>query len=196
MQKISALRPNVTSGQAILALQPSGIAGMAKDLISGPVRLLADAYVPFQLFRAEIQNGGKRDEKWLALDSVEGSLDMYGFDGPIEHDLLVQIETRNVMPASLATGPAAEAVKEKLQRMIFRLGFFRTRNLRIDVVPAGLEFHVPYWLAFRGHAERAQISVLDAVRRKLEGAKARQLFRSWLLSSPQPSFDRQFAAIK
>jgi hypothetical protein len=196
MQKISALRPNVTSGQAILALQPSGITGMAKDLLSGPVRMLADAYVPFQLFSADIRNGGKRDEKWLALDSVEGSLDMYGFDGPVAGDLLMQIESRNVLPARLAAGPAADIVKEKLQRMIFRLGFFRTRNLRIDVVPAGLEFHVPYWLAFRGHGEHAQVSVLDAVRRKLEGAKARQLFRSWLLSSPQSSFDREFAPIK
>jgi hypothetical protein len=39
--------------------------------------------------------------------------------------------------------------------------------------------HVPYWLGFYGNAA-ARCRVLNAVRRRIEGAKASALFESWL----------------
>jgi hypothetical protein len=39
--------------------------------------------------------------------------------------------------------------------------------------------HVPYWLGFYGNAA-LRCRVLNAVRRRMEGAKASALFESWL----------------
>jgi hypothetical protein len=44
------------------------------------------------------------------------------------------------------------------------------------------EIYVPYWVGFRGRGSRARLAVIDAVRRKPEGAKVRQLLRTWLTS--------------
>jgi hypothetical protein len=48
--------------------------------------------------------------------------------------------------------------------------------------PVAGEIYVPYWVGFRGRGVRARLAVIDAVRRKPEGAKVRQLLRAWLTS--------------
>jgi hypothetical protein len=42
------------------------------------------------------------------------------------------------------------------------------------------ELHIPYWIGFRGSDDRVRISVIDAVRRRPEGAKVRRLVEEWL----------------
>jgi len=54
------------------------------------------------------------------------------------------------------------------------------RALQIRTRPLDCEFHVPYWLGFFGHGERATLQAIDAVRRTFEGAKARAIFSDWL----------------
>ena len=39
---------------------------------------------------------------------------------------------------------------------------------------------VPYWVAFHGEDSRVSLSVIDAVRRRVEGAKVRALLKDWL----------------
>jgi hypothetical protein len=39
---------------------------------------------------------------------------------------------------------------------------------------------MPYWLGFYGADGALRCRVLDAVRRRMEGAKARALFEHWL----------------
>ncbi|MFZ0637540.1 MAG: hypothetical protein WA755_15255 [Candidatus Acidiferrales bacterium] len=187
MQEISVLRPNVSREEAIAALRPGGFTGVVRDLAVGPLRSIADVYVPFRLFRAVIENGRAREERWLAIDMVEGSLDPYGFDARPDSSAFARIETRNSLPALISDDRGAEMLRLKVQRLIFRLGFFRARNLAMEFTPIALDIHVPYWLAFRGRGERAHLDVLDAVRRRPEGARARQLFRSWLLNHPAPA---------
>ncbi len=182
MPVISSLKPKVTREEAVAAFQPRGPAGLVQNLVAGPLRSIAAIYVPFRLFRVTIGSGLRRDERLLAIEAVRGSLDLYGFDhlpGPSE---LLRVETRNCLPPALTDHLAAELLKEKLHRIIFRRGFFRVRGLRAETVPLSLDLHVPYWVGFRGHGKRAQLVVLDAVRRRPEGAKARDLLRRWLLS--------------
>jgi len=40
--------------------------------------------------------------------------------------------------------------------------------------------HVPYWVGFVGRGEAASLVVMDAVRRQIEGVKARRLIGEWL----------------
>lgn len=183
MAVISSLKPNVTQEEAIAALNPRSLLGAVQNHLTGPLRSIAAVYVPFQMFRTTIQNGPQREERLMAIDAVRGSLDLYRFEQIPAPSELVCVETRNYLPAELAPDRAAELLKERLRRMVFRRGFFRVRDFSILAIPIGSEVHIPYWVGFRGRGVRAHLSVLDAVRRRQEGSKARDLFRRWLAAS-------------
>ena len=67
---------------------------------------------------------------------------------------------------------------------MFQTGFFRVRDLSFHVERAPLGLHVPYWVGFYGSAEVRRLRVMDAVRRRFEGGKARALFENWLRGAP------------
>lgn len=146
----------------------------------GPLRSIADAYVPFQLFAVHIRNGPRQQKRLLAVDEYAGALDPYGFDAIPKPADLSQVETRNALPVRLDETQARSTVVERTRRQLYSEGFFKIRGLAISAEPVGLEFHVPYWIGFFGSGERAHLVVLDAVRRRFEGAKARTLFEEWL----------------
>ena len=77
---------------------------------------------------------------------------------------------------------ANKIVVAKVQRLLFSTGFFRVRNLRISAEPVAGEIYIPYWVGFRGRGPQARFVVMDAVRRKMEGAKVRHLMQAWLTS--------------
>ena len=77
---------------------------------------------------------------------------------------------------------ARKIVVTKVQRLLFSTGFFRVRNLQISAEPVAGEIYIPYWVGFRGRGVRARFVVMDAVRRKMEGAKVRHLLQAWLTS--------------
>jgi hypothetical protein len=54
------------------------------------------------------------------------------------------------------------------------------RRPKLTVACLPLDFHMPYWLGFYGADGALRCRVLDAVRRRMEGAKARALFEHWL----------------
>jgi hypothetical protein len=163
-------------------------------LVSGPLRSIAEAYVPFRLFRAAVQNGSERQEKFLAIDAVDGSLDLYGFDAAPVAGELMRVETRNAVPGDLPVERCAELIEDRLRRMIYRRGFFRARGLQNRIHYSGTDFYVPYWLGFRGRGERAHLAVMDAVRRRFEGGKARELFRQWLMGGTAGAAGARVAA--
>ncbi len=183
MALIYSLKPNVTRDEAVAALSPRSFLGATRSLIAGPLRSIAAVYVPFRMFRATIRNGKRQEQRLLAIEAVRGSLDLYAFERAPAPSELVRVKTRTFIPSQLAAEPAAELLKEKLRRIVFRGGFFRVRDLSIEISSIGPEVHVPYWVGFRGHGDRAHLAVLDAVRRRTEGDKARDLFHRWLLGS-------------
>jgi hypothetical protein len=148
---------------------------------AGPLRSLADVYLPFRAYRVHIRNGQSSQVQIVAVDSVAGVLDLYSFDqlpGPEE---LVTVRTRNRLEPVLSDREAEHAVLHKVQRTLFQTGFFRMRELSITAEPFALELHVPYWVGFYGSGEAASLRVMDAVRRQMEGGKLRQLIRDWLM---------------
>ena len=92
----------------------------------------------------------------------------------------VTVTTRNAPATRLEAQVAVERLEGKVRRAIFQTGFFGVRGLQIRTRPLDVEFHVPYWLGFFGHGERATLQAMDAVRRTFEGAKARAVFSDWL----------------
>lgn len=181
MARIRSLRPNVTREEAEEHFS-SGLLDILHTTVSGPLKSVADFYIPFQLFNVEIRNGGKRDQRLFGLDAVNGSLDLYHFEELPGEREVVYLETRNCSEPLLDEAEARKIVAAKVQRLLFSTGFFRVRNLSISPDPVAGEIYVPYWVGFRGRGVRARFSVMDAVRRKMEGAKVRHLLQAWLTS--------------
>lgn len=176
---LQTLKPNVTQQEALRTFAGVGPSALYWRMRSGPLRRIADVYVPYWLYRVQYNLGRTAHATLFAIDAVNGSLDLFTFPRIPGAKELVSIHTRNRVAASLAR-PAAEALlRQKVLRVIFQQGFFKVRDLQLQMELLPLELHVPYWLGFYGNAA-ARCRVLNAVRRRMEGAKASALFESWL----------------
>jgi len=179
MARIRSLRPNVTR-EAALGEFSRGTFSALQTALFGPLRSIADFYIPFRLFQVEILNRGNRDQRIFGLDAVIGVLELYHFEQlPSERDV-VYCESRNCAEILLEEPRAKELLIMKVRRLAFSAGFFRIRNLSISAQPIAGEIHVPYWVGFRGRGAHAHAQLMDAVRRRVEGAKVRHLLKAWL----------------
>lgn len=181
MSRIRTLRPNVSQEEA-LELFSDGWANSLRTAVYGPLRSVAEFYVPFRIYQVEIENRGQSEQHVFGQDAVTGALDLYRFEKLPDPGDLIYRETRNHAEAVLAEIQGQELVVSKVQRIIFSTGFFRTRRLHIRAHAVPGEIHVPYWIGFRGRGFRAKVAVVDAVRRRVEGAKVRNLLQTWLTS--------------
>jgi hypothetical protein len=179
--RIRSLRVNFTRDQAIAIFRPPSPIGLFRTWRCGPLRSIADAYIPFLLHRVTIDNASHRESKLLALDAVAGVLDLYTFPSIPHGDDIAELETRNCLEPALEEHQANGILCEKVRRMVFGGGFFKIRNLRIQAELLPLSFHIPYWVGFSGRGEGTGLAVLDAVRGRLEGSRARSLFTDWLI---------------
>jgi hypothetical protein len=176
---IQALKPNVTQHEALRTFSRAGIANVYWRMRSGPLQRIADAYIPYWLYRVQYNMGRTAHASLFAIDAINGSLDLFTFPAIPTGTDLVSIHTRNRIMPSLGRTDAEAALRHKVLRVIFQQGFFKVRDLQLEITPDALELHVPYWLGFYGRVT-ARCRVLNAVRRRMEGAKASALFESWL----------------
>jgi len=183
MAHIRSLRPNLTRDEAIQLFHAAGPLRLLRDLSWGPLRSVAEFYIPFHLFQVGIQNRGRTEQCLLGLDAVAGTLDLYEFPTDPE---TVCLETRNCPAPRLAPERTSELLLARLRRILYGRGFLRLRDLQLSATPLPGELHIPYWLAFRGSGQGTRVAVLDAVRRRPEGAKVRRLIEAWLLDVAEP----------
>jgi hypothetical protein len=176
---VLALRRNVTQDDALRAFS-CGVSARMWRTRCGALRRIAEAYVPYWAYRVQYNMAGAAQTRFFALDAVNGSLDLFEFPQLPQSDQLFAMATRNYLPAQLAPVRAEELLREKALRVIFLQGFFKLRGGKIQITREGAEFHIPYWLGFYGETHAAKCRVLDAVRRRVEGAKATAFFEQWL----------------
>jgi hypothetical protein len=174
---ILSLPPRVGREEAIRRL---GGGSLPRLIGRPPLRSVGEVFVPFHVYRVEIVDGGRSWRSWLAVDAVSGTLDPYEFEHRPTEDELSRVETKNRARPLLSAEASACALRDKLRRLRYQAGFFRVREPRFTLERLPLDLHVPYWLGFYGSGERATLRVLDAVRRRLEGGRARALFEDWL----------------
>jgi hypothetical protein len=174
---IHALKPNVTQEEAVRAFSGAGVSALYWRMRCGPLRRIADAYVPYYLYRVKYAGAPAR---LFAIDAVDGSLDLFEFPRiPAERELLA-LDGRNRLQATLTGERAAELLRDKVLRVIFQQGFFKIRDAHFEITPARCELHLPYWLAFHERDGSVHCRVMDAVRCRMEGAKASAFFEQWL----------------
>jgi hypothetical protein len=178
-----ALKPNVTRQQALREFSEGASARYWK-MRTGGLQRIADAYVPYWGYRVQYDMAGTGHTRFFALDAVSGSLDLFEFPTLPQGDRLVAVQTRNYLAATLTDERAEELLREKALRAIFLQGFFKLCSARIAVTREAAGFHIPYWLGFYGtcgeSTDVTRCRVLDAVRRRIEGAKATEFFERWL----------------
>jgi hypothetical protein len=176
---IQILKPNVSQAEAMRKFSSVGLGALYRRLRVGPLRRIADAYVPFFLYRVRYQLGSSQQTRFFAIDAVDGSLDLFEFPGVPADSQLIEIHTRNLLCPALTEQRAEELLRDKVLRVIFQQGFFKLRESNLECIRQPLALHLPYWLGFYGD-QTARCRVLDAVRRRIEGAKASAFFEEWL----------------
>jgi hypothetical protein len=174
---IQALKPNVTQEEALRAFSAAGFSALYWRIRSGPLRRIAEVYVQYFLFH--VKHGNARP-RLFAMDAVDGSLDLFEFPRIPDDRELLTCEGSNRLKAALSEERAAELLREKALRVIFQQGFFKLRDPRLEISLVTCELHLPYWLAFYGRDGSVRCRVMDAVRRRMEGAKASAFFEQWL----------------
>jgi hypothetical protein len=177
---IRSLRPNVSRDEALRTFAAPGLASLLWRLRRGRLQRIAEAYIPFQLYRVRYHQGASVRSHIFALDAVDGSLDLFEFSAPPGEAETVIVATRNRPMPRLSPGHAEQLLREKVLRLIFQQGFFKVRALRLEIERLPGEIHLPYWLGFYGTSRSLGCRVMDAVRRRIEGARATALFEQWL----------------
>ena len=114
------------------------------------------------------------------MDAVDGSLDLFEFRSVPEKDELVTVQTRNCLSGKLSEERARQVLRDKILRIVFQQGFFKLREASLEIEALPVEIHLPYWLGFYGASNGLRCRVMDAVRRRIEGAKASEFFEQWL----------------
>jgi hypothetical protein len=177
---IRTLKPNVTQEEAVRTFSALGFSALYWRMRIGPLRKIAGAYVPFRFYRVRYDLGRTPHMRLFALDAVDGSLDLFEFPRIPEERELLSIGGRNRLAPELTEDRAVELLREKVLRIVFQQGFFKLRRLRLDITREPSEIYLPYWLGFYGGGETVRCRVMDAVRRRIEGAKASAFFEQWL----------------
>jgi hypothetical protein len=119
-------------------------------------------------------------QRFFAMDAVDGSLDLFEFQAMPEDGQFVGVITRNCLPGSLSEEKARRVLRDKVLRIVFQQGFFKLRDASLEIEELSAEIYLPYWLGFYGASNSLRCRVMDAVRRRIEGAKASAFFEQWL----------------
>jgi hypothetical protein len=149
-------------------------------MTAGRLQHIAEAYVPYQFYEVSYVMARAQQTRLFAIDTVDGSLDLFEFPQLPDRQQLVTMETRNRVQSSLPAASADELLREKVLRVIFQQGFFKVREASLNFVRLPDIVHLPYWLGFYSSGEMVRCRVMDAVRRRIEGAKASAFFEQWL----------------
>jgi len=177
---IRVLKPNVTQEDALQAFSARGLTRLYWNLRSGSLQRIASVYVPFWVYRVRYEMNRATEERLFALDAVDGSLDLFSFAQIPCSTELRAIETRNFLQPALTETEGHRILRDKVLRVIFQQGFFKLRSKELKIQREPVEFYMPYWLGFYRGRGRVRCRVLDAVRRRVEGAKASAFFEQWL----------------
>jgi hypothetical protein len=191
---IDSLKPNVTLNEARRLMTTDGLGGMFRYLRLGRLRCITQFYIPFDIFDLKIHRNGRVETGFVAVDAVNATLDPYAFEHPPLETDCVTLDTRNTIPRLLTLAASQKNAEERVRRLLYQRGFFRISQLKIEASRRPSGICVPYWVGFFGTESQLRMAVLDAVRRRVEGAKVRALVQEWLTGALSPVSANRVAA--
>lgn len=149
--------------------------------MSGKLLGVADIYIPYRLYKVNLEDRRVRTARLLAIDAVSGNLDPFEFSETPLQNRCTDMETRNYLPAQLSEPETHAAALAKFRRLLFSAGFFRLAKPVISVELVESAFFFPYWAGFYGQEQSVRVLMLDAIRGTIEGGKITSSVKAWLL---------------
>jgi hypothetical protein len=180
---IRSLQSVVDRELAWRSLSPRGPLGILRSWRAGKLLALGDIYIPYRLYQVKLDDHRIRSTRFLAVDAVSGRLDPYEFPESPMPGSCAEVEAKNYLPSRLAEDETHGLILEKVRRLLFSAGFFRLVKPAITAMEVG-EFYIPYWAGFYGELHNVSVLMLNAVRGTIEGSKASNLVKTWLLEHP------------
>jgi hypothetical protein len=177
---IRSLQSVVQREQALSKFLPAGTSGLMRRWMSGRLLGMADIYIPYRLYKVNIEDRGLRSARLLAVDALSGNLDPFEFSESPIHNRCADIETRNYLPAQLSESETHVAALAKFRRLVFSAGFFRLAKPVISVELIESDLFIPYWAGFYGEEKSVRVLMLDAIRGTIEGGKITNSVKAWL----------------
>jgi hypothetical protein len=166
---------------ALRKLNASGTLGVFHRWLRGPLRGIAEIYLPYRLYKVTLEDRRVRSLRYYAMDAAAGTLDPYEFVTLPKPEAWAEVQTRNLHPVKLEESETRKLTLEKVRRLLFSRGFFQLVNPQISAELVKPEFYIPYWAGFYGNDQNVRVTVMDGVRQTIEGSKVRQLVQAWLL---------------
>jgi hypothetical protein len=180
---IRSLQSVVDRELAWRSLSPRGPLGIVRRWRAGKLLGLGNLYIPYRLYQVKVDDHRVHCTRFLAVDAISGGLDPYEFPESPMPASYAEVETANYLPARLGEDETRALVLEQMRRLVFSAGFFRLVKPAITAAVMG-EFYIPYWAGFYGQLHDVSVLMLNAVRGTIEGSKASNLVKTWLLEHP------------
>lgn len=175
---IRVFKSAVDRGVALKRLSRNGLSGLIRHYISGQMLGMSEIFVPYRLYKIKIQDRGATAIRFLAVDSVSGTLDPIEFYGTaLEFDCY---KTRNTLPRKISEDGARAILLEKTRRIVFSGRLIRLSNPAFDVELVESDFYLSYWVGFYGDRRDMDLLVLNATTQLFEGAKMKSCVKEWL----------------
>jgi hypothetical protein len=157
--------------------------------MSGKLLGVADIYIPYRLYKMNLEDRRVRTARLLAIDAISGNLDPFEFSESPLQNRCTDMETRNFLPAQLSEPETHAAALAKFRRLLFSAGFFRLAKPVISVELVESAFFMPYWAGFYGQEHSVRVLMLDAIRGTIEGGKITGSVKAWLLEGQSKGLD-------
>jgi hypothetical protein len=181
---ICSLRHEADPTIALRKLASPDIGGLLQRWWSGPLRGVAEIYIPYRLYTVSFEDRRFRRVQHHALDSASGTLDPYQFAALPESQEWTEVEAPNCHPVKVEERRTRELAIETVRRRLFSRGFYRLTAPRFTAELIHPEFYLPYWVGFYGDDRNLSLKVVNALRQTMEGGKVCHLLKAWLMERP------------
>lgn len=179
--QIRSIQSEVTHELAWQRLSSAGASGILRRWMTGRLLGIADIYIPYHLYKVQMDDRRVSTRRLLAVDALSGNLDPFEFAESPMQDRCVHVETRNYLPVQLSEAETHTLALAKFRRLLFSAGFFRLAKPEIAIELIEPALYIPYWAGFYGEEQSVRILALDAVRGTIEGSKVTNSVKAWLL---------------
>jgi hypothetical protein len=169
---------------ALRKLASPAIGGLLLRWWSGPLRGVAEIYIPYRLYRVSIEDRRFRRIHYYAQDSASGTLDPYEFAMLPKSEEWTEVEAPNCHPVKVEESKTRELAIAAVRRRLYARGFYRLTAPRLTAELIPPEFYLLYWVGFYGDDRNVSLRVVNAVRQTMEGTKVCHLLRNWLMEKP------------
>src|SRR5262245_831928 len=170
---ITSIKPNISREQAVAKFR-----GGFNELRHGRLRMVADFYVTYRIFRMNWSDGRSSTDTFIASRGGAGKLDLIQCVRLPEEAHCMAVDAAMFAEERVDEEEAYRLVRANMMRSIFMKGFFKLSRPGLEIELA-TSLHIPYWIGVYERNGRAHLEIINALRGRFEGAKLREMAAEW-----------------